>query len=35
MEMTDGMMKEMRRIEAEQYFALFIDYTSSWSCVKI
>lgn len=29
MEMTDGMMKEIRRIEAEQYFAFFIDYTSS------
>ncbi len=29
MEMTDGMMEEMRRIEAERYFAYFIDFTSS------
>ncbi len=29
MEMIDGMMKEMRRIEAERHFVYFIDYTPS------
>lgn len=29
METTASMMEEMRRIEAEQYFAYFIDFTAS------